>query len=81
MLTLLNPVYIGKGNVRNIIIGDISGLLLVTGFDAWLVPEYGAVAAAIISSSAYCLVFLYLLIGFKKQFSILSKKKLTFKNK
>ncbi len=74
MLTLLNPVYIGKGNIRNIIIGDISGLILVTGFDTWLVPEYGAVAAATISSSAYCLVFLYLLSGFKKQFSMSSKK-------
>ena len=74
MLTLLNAVYIGKGNIRKIFIGDITGLLLVTGFDAWLVPQYGAYAAAIISSAAYCLVFLYLLSSFKKQFSLPVKR-------
>ena len=74
MLTLLNAVYIGKGNIRKIFVGDITGLVLVTGFDAWLVPQYGAYAAAIISSIAYCLVFLYLLSSFKKQFSLPSKR-------
>ncbi len=74
MLTLLNAVYIGKGNIRKIFVGDVTGLVLVTGFDAWLVPEYGAYAAAIISSAAYCLVFLYLLSSFKKQFSLPAKR-------
>ena len=73
MLTLLNAVYIGKGNIRKIFLGDLMGLALVLIFDAWLVPAYGAVAAAIISSAAYCLVFLYLLSSFKKQFSLPSK--------
>ena len=74
MLTLLNAVYIGKGNIRKIFVGDVTGLVLVTGFDAWLVPQYGAYAAAIISSVAYCLVFLYLLSSFKKQFSLPAKR-------
>ncbi len=74
MLTLLNAVYIGKGNIRKIFIGDLAGLLLVTGFDIWLVPYYGANAAAIISSIAYCLVFLYLAGSFKKQFLLPAKK-------
>lgn len=74
MLTLLNAVYIGKGNIRKIFVGDVTGFLLVTGLDAWLVPQYGAYAAAIISSAAYCLVFLYLLSSFKKQFLLPSKK-------
>ena len=74
MLTLLNAVYIGKGNIRKIFIGDLTGLLLVTGFDIWLVPYYGAYAAAIISSAAYCLVFLYLAGSFKKQFLLPTKK-------
>jgi O-antigen/teichoic acid export membrane protein len=74
MLTLLNAVYIGKGNIRKIFIGDLSGLLLVTGFDIWLVPFYGAYAAAIISSVVYCLVFLYLAAGFKKQFELPARK-------
>lgn len=72
-LTLMNAVYIGKGNIKKILIGDIMGLLIVVGFDAWLVPEYGAPAAAIISSGAYCIVFIYLVIGFKKQFSLPAK--------
>jgi O-antigen/teichoic acid export membrane protein len=70
MLTLLNAVYIGKGNIRMIFAGDVMGLLLVVFFDCLLVPEYGAIAAAIISSVAYCIVFLFLLAGFKKQFSL-----------
>ena len=73
MLTLINAVYIGKGNIRKIFLGDMFGLILVTGLDGWLVPQYGAYAAAIISSAAYCLVFLYLLTGFKKQFSLRAK--------
>jgi len=74
MLTLLNAVYIGKGNIRKIFLGDLMGLLLVLVFDALLVPRYGAYAAAIISSTAYCLVFLFLLGSFKKQFSLPSKR-------
>ncbi|CAN5723934.1 hypothetical protein BH11BAC4_BH11BAC4_23120 [soil metagenome] len=74
MLTLLNAVYIGKGNIRKIFIGDMAGLMLVLLFDILLVPTYGVYAAAIISSVAYCLVFLFLLSSFKKQFSLPSKK-------
>ncbi|MEP7163605.1 MAG: polysaccharide biosynthesis C-terminal domain-containing protein [Ferruginibacter sp.] len=74
MLTLLNAVYIGKGNIRKIFVGDITGFILVAGFDAWLVPEYGAYAAAVISSVAYCLLFLYLLSSFKKQFSLSARR-------
>jgi O-antigen/teichoic acid export membrane protein len=70
MLTLLNAVYIGKGNIRMIFAGDLMGLILVVVFDFLLVPEYGAIAAAIISSVAYCIVFLFLLAGFKNQFSL-----------
>jgi O-antigen/teichoic acid export membrane protein len=74
MLTLLNVVYIGKGNIGKIFLGDLTGLILVIGFDSWLVPRYGAFAAAIVSSVAYCMLFLYLLSSFKKQFSLPSKK-------
>ena len=74
MLTLLNAVYIGKGNIRRIFLGDLMGLGLVLLFDALLVPRYGAYAAAIISSISYCLVFLFLLSSFKKQFSLPSKR-------
>jgi O-antigen/teichoic acid export membrane protein len=70
ILTLLNAVYIGKGNIKRIFIGDLVGLCIVTVLDTWLIPEYGVYAAATISSVAYVAVFLYLLAGFKKQFSL-----------
>ncbi|MEO7524710.1 MAG: polysaccharide biosynthesis C-terminal domain-containing protein [Ferruginibacter sp.] len=73
MLTLMNAVYIGKGNIRKILFGDIIGLVIVMTFDTWLVPLYGALAAAIISSVAYCIVFFYLLMDFKKQFTLPAK--------
>jgi len=74
MLTLLNAVYIGKGNIRRMFLGDLMGLGLVLLFDILFVPGYGAYAAAIISSAAYCLVFLFLLSSFKKQFLLPPKK-------
>ena len=70
MLTLINAVYIGKGNIKKIFIGDVGGLILVIILDELFVPLYGASAAAFISSFVYCLVFIFLRIGFKKQFSI-----------
>ena len=70
ILTLLNAVYIGKGNIKRIFIGDLVGLCFVTILDTWLIPEHGVYAAATISSVAYVAVFLYLLAGFKKQFSL-----------
>ncbi len=73
VLTLLNAVYIGKGNIRMIFTGDMIGLVLVLLFDSLFVPTYGATAAAIISSVSYCMVFLFLLNSFKKQFSLPAK--------
>ncbi len=74
ILTLINAIYIGKGNIRKILTGDIMALIVVMAFDSWLVPSYGALAAAFISSVAYCLLLLYLFSGFKKQFSSATKK-------
>lgn len=68
MLTLINAVYISRGNVRVIFWGDLLGLLLVVGFSYWLVPRYGVRAAAMTSSVAYIIVFLFLLSGLRKQF-------------
>lgn len=68
MLTLINAVYISKGNIKRIFIGDLGGLCFVLLADILLVEEYGVYAAAIISSVAYCLLFFYLLAGLKKQF-------------
>jgi len=68
ILTLVNAIYLGKGNVKAIFIGDLSGMILVWILDALFVPTYGVYAAAIISSSAYMLLCFYLLYNLKKQF-------------
>lgn len=68
LLTLINAVYIGKGNLKRILIGDIAGLVLVTVLDILLIPKYGVYAAAAISSFCYILAFLFLYIRLKKQF-------------
>ena len=68
LLTLINAIYINSGNIKKIFIGDLMGLCLVFSLDWWLIPKYGVYSAAIISSSAYVFVFLFLLFDLKKQF-------------
>ncbi|MBU3713896.1 MAG: hypothetical protein FGM46_03005 [Ferruginibacter sp.] len=68
MLTLINAVYIGKGNIKKIIRGDLMGLILVLGLNSMFASSYGARAAAIISSFSYTAVFVYLLWDLKNQF-------------
>lgn len=72
ILTLINAVYIGKGNIKMIFRGDLLGMLTVLALDIIFIPHYGAKAAAIISSATYCLVFVYLLKGLKNQFPVVS---------
>ena len=69
ILTLINAVYLGNGNIKRIFLGDVLGLLLVAAMDGLLVPSYGAKAAAFISSGAYCLLFLFLYKDLRKQFA------------
>ena len=68
LLTLINAIYINSGNIKKIFIGDLMGLCLVFSLDWWLIPQYGVYSAAIISSSAYVFIFLFLLFDLKKQF-------------
>ncbi len=70
ILTLVNAIYLGKGNIKAIFIGDFSGMLFVLIFDAIFIPKYGVMAAAIISSAAYLLLCCYLLFNLKKQFEL-----------
>ncbi|HCY89280.1 MAG TPA: hypothetical protein DHV17_03375 [Chitinophagaceae bacterium] len=70
MLTLINAVYISRGSIRYMFWGDLAGLVIVCSLDALLVPEQGAVAAAWVSSLAYMGLFLYMLAGLKKQFTL-----------
>lgn len=70
MLTLINAVYISRGSIRYIFWGDLAGLVLLSCLDALLVPAQGAIAAAWVSSLAYMGLFLYMLAGLKRQFTI-----------
>jgi O-antigen/teichoic acid export membrane protein len=68
LLTLFNSIYIGKGNIIKILIGDAIGLTLVFSLDVFFIPNNGAIAAAIISSTAYMIVAFYLWYNLKNQF-------------
>jgi O-antigen/teichoic acid export membrane protein len=68
LLTLFNSIYIGKGNIKKILIGDTIGLTLVFSLDVFFIPNNGAIAAAIISSIAYMIVAFYLWYDLKNQF-------------
>jgi O-antigen/teichoic acid export membrane protein len=68
VLTLVNAIYLAKGNIKAIFIGDFTGMVLVWLLDAIFVPYYGMYAAALISSAAYLLLCFYLLFNLKKQF-------------
>lgn len=70
LLTLMNAVYIGKGNIKAIFRGDLAGLLFVGILDYFLVPLWGARGAALISSAAYILLFLNLWTGLRRQFTL-----------
>ena len=69
LLTLVNAVYLSKGNVKKIFKGDIIGFFIVLVADTFLVPQYGVYAAAIVSSISYVIVFLYLWKDVRNQFN------------
>ena len=69
LLTLINTVYLSKGNVKQIFKGDLIGFSIVLIADTFLVPQYGVYAAAIVSSISYVIVFLYLWKDVRKQFN------------
>jgi O-antigen/teichoic acid export membrane protein len=69
LLTLINAVYLSKGNVKQIFKGDIIGFIIVLVADTFLVPQYGVYAAATVSSISYVIVFLYLWKDVRKQFN------------
>ena len=69
LLTLINSIYLSKGNVKKIFKGDLLGFLIVLIADTFLVPQYGVYAAAIVSSISYVIVFLYLWKDLQIQFN------------
>ena len=69
ILTLMNAVYLGRGDVKTIFKGDLIAMILLLLLDIFIVPKYGATAAAIISSVCYFLLCLYLWLNLKKHFN------------
>ena len=64
MLTLINAVYISRGNIRYLL-GRSGGLVLLLLLDLWLVPDGAPIPLRPSVSSCYILLFLYLLAGLK----------------
>ena len=69
ILTLMNAVYLGKGDVRTIFRGDLMALLLLLLLDVFLVPRFGVMMAAMVSSVCSFLLCLYLWIHLRKHFN------------
>jgi O-antigen/teichoic acid export membrane protein len=67
---LLIAYFSGKGMVKINVIGNIIGLVVITGGDFLLVPRYGIIAAAIVSTAGYFANMLYALLRFYKDYSI-----------
>lgn len=68
VLTLLNAVFIARGKIIKMLIGDLIGLLLLIILDIFLVPNFGIQTAALCSSICYASVMFYLMFEIKKQF-------------
>ena len=68
LLTLLNAVYIARGQIMRMLLGDIIGFILLIILDVVLLPHFNIQAAALISSVCYAVVFLFLLVGIQKKF-------------
>jgi O-antigen/teichoic acid export membrane protein len=69
ILTLMNAVYLGKGDVRTIFRGDLMALILLLLLDLFLVPRFGVMMAATVSSVCSFLLCLYLWIQLRKHFN------------
>ena len=68
LVTIMNAVFLAKGKIAMLFWSDLIGLLLVIVFDWLIVPDYGAIGAAIVHATVYFLLFLFLLINIRKQF-------------
>jgi O-antigen/teichoic acid export membrane protein len=68
LLTLINAVFIARGQILRMLLGDIIGLILLILLDLFLLPHFGVQTAALFSSICYAVVLVFLLTGIKKQF-------------
>lgn len=70
VLALLSAYFSGKGNLKVTVAGAAIALLVVIAGDYFLVPLYGIVGAAILSTIGYFVNFLYSLLRFYKDYSL-----------
>lgn len=70
VLTILSSYFAGKGKLKINVIGAAIALVFVVVFDLILIPRYGIVGAAIVSTAGYCLNLLYSLAMFYKDYRI-----------
>lgn len=70
VLSLLSAYFSGKGAVKINLIGAAIALVVVVTGDYFLVPLYGIVGAAIVSTAGYFVNLLYSLLRFYKDYSL-----------
>lgn len=68
LVTIMNAVFLANGKIATLFWSDLAGLLLVVVFDWLVVPNYGAIGAAIVHAAVYFLLFLFFIISIRKQF-------------
>ncbi len=70
VLALLSAYFSGKGNLKVTVTGAAIALVVVIAGDYFLVPVYGIIAAAMVSTAGYFVNTLYSLRQFYKDYSI-----------
>jgi len=70
VLALLSAYFSGKGNLKVNVAGAAVALVVVVAGDYFLVPLYGIIGAAIVSTVGYFVNLLYSLLRFYKDYSI-----------
>jgi len=70
VLVLLAAYFGGKGVLRVAVMGNVAALIVMVAGDYFLVPVYGIIGAAIISTVAYFVNMLYSLLRFYRDYAI-----------
>jgi O-antigen/teichoic acid export membrane protein len=70
VMVLLAAYFSGKGNVKINIYGGILSVIIVLAGNYFLTPRFGMIAAAFISTIAYCSYMFFLLNLFLKEYNL-----------
>jgi O-antigen/teichoic acid export membrane protein len=70
VLALVAAYFSGKGILKVNVIGNVVALVVIVAGDYFLVPLYGIIGAAIVSTAGYFVNMLYSLLRFYKDYSI-----------